>query len=212
MFAARLAQANLITKIDFDTKVKSLKKINSNETKHLLVENELEKLQTFDSISFRGKSHFDKDGAQNNLTFQPMCRYFKKISGVDNGEYICFLRSKNLPDERNERINSITVSDYCITLLELSVYSSKAKVRFNGSCLKQNKIRYIHGTIVSIYIVYEINKNYNISSYPTLEIFLTEQLVWLKVLILVSTNILDIALDLIEKELFHSVMDLVETV
>ena len=28
---------------------------------------------------------------------------------------------------------------------------------------------YSHGTIVNIYIVYEISKNYNISSYPTLE-------------------------------------------
>ena len=28
---------------------------------------------------------------------------------------------------------------------------------------------YNHGTVVNIYIVYEISKNYNISSYPTLE-------------------------------------------
>ena len=39
-FAARLAQANLVTKIDFDDKLKTLnKKINSNKTKHLIVEN-----------------------------------------------------------------------------------------------------------------------------------------------------------------------------
>ena len=36
---ARLAQANLITKIDFDDKLKNLnKQINSSKTKHLLVE------------------------------------------------------------------------------------------------------------------------------------------------------------------------------
>ena len=35
--------------------------------------------------------------------------------------------------------------------------------------MKQNKISFDHGTIVNIYIVYEINKNFNISSYPTLE-------------------------------------------
>ena len=41
-FAARLAQANLITKTNFDTKLISLnKKINSNKTKHAIVENEL---------------------------------------------------------------------------------------------------------------------------------------------------------------------------
>ena len=39
-FAARLAQANLITKTDFDAKLSSLnKKITSNKTKHLIVEN-----------------------------------------------------------------------------------------------------------------------------------------------------------------------------
>ena len=41
VFTARLAQANLVTKTDFHTKLISLnKKINSNKTKHLLVENE----------------------------------------------------------------------------------------------------------------------------------------------------------------------------
>ena len=34
------------------------RKINSNKTKHVLVENGLEKLQTFDSIHFRGNNFF----------------------------------------------------------------------------------------------------------------------------------------------------------
>ena len=39
------------------------RKINSSKTKHVLVENELKKLQKFDSGYFRGKSHFvDYDG------------------------------------------------------------------------------------------------------------------------------------------------------
>ena len=59
-------QANLMTKTDFDDKLKHLnQKINSNKTKHLLVENELKKLRTFDSIYFRGESHFEEDGTQN---------------------------------------------------------------------------------------------------------------------------------------------------
>ena len=41
-FAARLAKANLVTKTDFDATMSSLnKKITSNKTKHLLVENHL---------------------------------------------------------------------------------------------------------------------------------------------------------------------------
>ena len=35
--------------------------------------------------------------------------------------------------------------------------------------LKQDKLTYTHGKIVNIYIVYEISKNFNISSYPTLK-------------------------------------------
>ena len=47
VFNARLAQANLATKTDFDAKLSSLnKKITSNKTKHLLIDNELKKLKT----------------------------------------------------------------------------------------------------------------------------------------------------------------------
>ena len=70
-----------------------------------------------------------------------------------------------MPDKR---INSITASNFSITS-ELSDYGSKIRVKFNGSCLKQDKITYIHGTIVNIYIAYEISKSFNISSHPTLE-------------------------------------------
>ena len=40
VFNARLAQTNLITKADFDTKLSSLnRKITANKSKHLIVEN-----------------------------------------------------------------------------------------------------------------------------------------------------------------------------
>ena len=46
----------------------------------------------------------------------------------------------------------------------------KLKVRFSGSCLKQNAIAYNDGKSVNIYIVYEINKKDNTAiSDPTLE-------------------------------------------
>ena len=66
VFNAKLAQANLIAKTDFDAKLSSLnRKTTSNKWKHLLVENELKKLKTFDSSYFIGKGHFEEDGAQN---------------------------------------------------------------------------------------------------------------------------------------------------
>ena len=65
-FAARLVQTNLITKTDFYAKLLSFNRKNtSNKTKYLLIENELKKSKTFDSIYFRGKSHFEDDVAQN---------------------------------------------------------------------------------------------------------------------------------------------------
>ena len=91
VFNARLAQANLMTKTDFNARLSSLnRKITSNKSKHLLVENELRKLKTFDSSFFIGKNHFEEDGTQNYLVFQPMYRYFKQIAGVDNGSYIYY--------------------------------------------------------------------------------------------------------------------------
>ena len=56
LFTAKLGQANLVTKTDFDDKLKYLnQKITSNKTKNLAVENELKKLQTFDSIFLKAK-------------------------------------------------------------------------------------------------------------------------------------------------------------
>ena len=48
VFNARLAQTNLITKTDFDTKLLSLnRKVMANKTQNLVAENELKRLTTF---------------------------------------------------------------------------------------------------------------------------------------------------------------------
>ena len=114
-----------------------------------------------------------------------MERYFKRVAGVGSGNYIYFWKSRSLPDER---INSITASNYSITP-KLHYYDNKIRVQFSGSCLKQDKITYNHGKLVSICIVYEISRSFNASSYPTLENRFLVQLVWLKMLILLSINI-----------------------
>ena len=167
VFKARLsAQTDLIRKPDFDFRLKEISdRVTKNKTKHLLVENELKKLQKFDAAYFRGKNYFEEDGTQNYLLFQPVYKYFKMIAGVGSGNYIYFWKSKGFSDEK---LDSISASNYKITP-ELSFYGTKTKLEFNGSCLKQDKVTYKHGTIVNIYIVYEIDQNYRISSYPTLE-------------------------------------------
>ena len=109
----------------------------------------------------------------------------------------------------DQKIYSIVTSNYSIKP-ELSCYGTKARVKFSGSCLKQYKAKYNHGTIVNIYIVYEISKYNRISRYPTLENCLFGTVSLTKHADMYQYNILDMVLDFIEKDSFHLVMDLVE--
>ena len=110
-----------------------LKKITSSKAKHLLVENELKKLKTFDLNYFIGRSHFEEDGTQNYLVFQPLNKYFKVIA---NTKYIFLWKSEGLSDEN---ITAPTTSDYKLNS-QLSYFGTKTRVDFRGSCLKQDKI------------------------------------------------------------------------
>ena len=111
----------------------------------------------------------------------------------------------------DERHNSITASNHKITS-ELNFYGTKTRVKFSGSSFKQDKVTYSHGTIENIYIVYEISKHYSISVYPTLENCLFGAVSFTKMLILINTNILGMALDLIDMvNLVLVLEDLVET-
>ena len=69
----------------------------------------------------------------------------------------------------NERISYIKTSDYGITPYLSYCDTNKIRIKFDGSCLKQNQDTLLYGGIVSIYIAYEIPNNFNVSSYPTLE-------------------------------------------
>ena len=59
------------------------RKITENKTENVLYKNELNKLKTFDSDYFIGKSHFEEDGTQNYLVFQQLSKYFKVITNTD---------------------------------------------------------------------------------------------------------------------------------
>ena len=92
--------------------------ITQNKTKHLLVENELNKLKTFDSSYFIGKSYFDEDGKQNYLVIQAINKYFKLITNTD---YVSSWKSKGLSAET---IKPPTTSDNSLTP-ELNYYGTK---------------------------------------------------------------------------------------
>ena len=62
-----------MTKTDFDNKVSSLdSKIAANKTKNESIKIEIKKIKTLDLSHFIGKSHFEEDGTQNYLIFQPL--------------------------------------------------------------------------------------------------------------------------------------------
>ena len=92
-----------------------------------------------------------------------MERYFKTVSA--NNSNVLSWKSKGLSDES---INLPTTSK---KMLNPSVDSvgTKAGVKFNEDCLKKEKISFNHEKIVKIYIVYEIERSVNASSYPTPE-------------------------------------------
>ena len=96
----------------------------------------------------------------------------------------------------NENITAPTTSDYSLNP-QLSYLGTKTRLEFKGSWLKQDKIVYDHDKVVNIDIVYEKSKNFNSSSYSTLE---NVRLIRLKMLILISINILDTELDLIDTD------------
>ena len=88
--------------------------------------------------------------------------YFKRVSW----DYILPWKSQELSD------GSITLPSAPHNFLNpsLNYLGVKPRVRFSGSCLKQDKVAYTHGKVVNIYIVNELNINDNTSSNdPTLE-------------------------------------------
>ena len=108
------------------------------------------------------KSHFEENGTQNYLVFQPMYRYFKMITNTD---YISSWKSKGLSDES---IKPPTTSDNSLNPA-LNHYGTKIRVQFPGSCLKQSSHILTHKKVVNIYIVYELGAYSSYVSDPTLK-------------------------------------------
>ena len=159
VFNARLAQANLITKTDFDAKLSSLnRKITANKTKYFLHDNDLS--------YYRGKQYFDEgSGKQNYLAFLPMGKHFKLNSVVGIIDRVLLWQSKGIS---NESIKPPTTSDISLNP-RLSYNDTKIKVQFTGSCLKQPKFTFTDKKVVNIYIVYELGACSSHDSDPTLK-------------------------------------------
>ena len=95
----------------------------------MLVENELKKLRK----ERRRRKHEEEESMKIYLVFQSMYRYFKRVV---NSDYILSWKSKLLSDE------NITPSSASHNFLNplLNYLDTKARIRFNGSCLKLDKL------------------------------------------------------------------------
>ena len=122
----------------------------------------LNKLKTFDSSYFIGKSHFEEDDTQNYLVFQPINRHFKVIANTD---YVSSWKSKGLSAET---IKPPTTSDNSLIPV-VSYYGTKTRVTFIGSFLKQSKLSYTHGKVGNIYIVYKLGASSSHNNDPSLK-------------------------------------------
>ena len=103
----------------------------------------MKKLKAFDSSYFHGKTHFEDDGTQNYLIFQPIYKYFE-IAPTAN--IILSWKCKALSDEtiKPPRPRNVFAP-------KLSYVGNETRAKFDGSCLTQNKIvfyyqnsKYIH--------------------------------------------------------------------
>ena len=150
----------MIKKTDSDAKLLNLnRKITSNKTKHLLVENELKKIKTFDLGYFIGKSHFDEDGAQHYSVFQLILMYFTL-----NSNWITKWKTKGLSNESFEVVfktdNTLAPS--------VNYYGDKERLGFTGSVSKQKTVTYSHKKVVNLYLVCEITNFRDMHNYVTL--------------------------------------------
>ena len=97
----------------------------------MLAENEFKKLQTIDSSLLIGQSYFNNDGAQICLIFQPIYKTITIFSGLSDKISECeskgFSNAKFKPPHTANKGLS----------LKLVWYNSRIKLKFKGSCLKQ---------------------------------------------------------------------------
>ena len=105
------------------------RKITKIKADHLVVQNELNNLKTFDSSYFIGKSHFEEDGVQNYLVFQPLHKYFEFLN-INNEWYITSSKSKGLS---KESIKPPVTSANSLSPLINYYDNNKITAKFTGS-------------------------------------------------------------------------------
>ena len=125
--------------------------------KHLLIDNELKNLNTFDFDYFQGKNYFDEDGSQNYYIIQPISKYLK-VAYVSDINYTLSWKCRGLNDIKTE---SIKTNNFLLNP-RIDFYDmNKIRIKFNRSFLNRSPPTILHGDIVNIYILYGITSNYS---------------------------------------------------
>ena len=148
-FAARIKQANFVTKTEFDNKLTSFnKRSTSNKTRHLEVEKKLTSLITKDYNFFFGRVHFtSNDGFWNMFAYQPTLNVSE--SKIDKcTEYIIGWKSKGLH-------NSKLIALHGAFSPNAKYFGNEIGIQFNNTSLVREKISYVK--IVNVYIVYDLD-------------------------------------------------------
>ena len=107
------------------------------------------------TIKLEAESSFDRGfyyyNQQSYFLFEPKSKSFSK-----NGSAIISCISTGIHnDNKNTDLFSANSNNNSPTLLN---QNNRLGVTFGGNYMKQNKIGYAHGSLVNIYIVYELKK------------------------------------------------------
>ena len=135
--------SNLVENSDSNTKLATSTKTVLNAEQDKIV-----KLQEFDSSHLRGKNQLEDDDTQNYVVFHPVLRYFIMIANTNKGTV---WKSKGLSDEN---IKPPSISDNSLNPWISYIVNAKMWVKFDGICLKQEKVALTHKQVVNIYIVF----------------------------------------------------------
>ena len=108
------------------------------------------KLQTYDSSAFIGQSYFINDRSQNFLIFQPIFNTSTMAAGLT--DTIVDWKSRDLP---NKRIKPHITPNHSLSPKLTWMNNSKIKVRFKGSYLKQDKTSFTLRHVVNLFIAYK---------------------------------------------------------
>ena len=107
-----------------------------------------EKTQTFDLSYFTGKSYFDDNGLQNYLIFLPVFKYFQIfISTIGK---MLRRKSKGLLEE-SITTPAISVNRFAPKFTH--ILNFKIAVKFEGNCLKQNKLSFTQRNVVNVLLI-----------------------------------------------------------